>query len=146
RAGERHEPESHLIPLVLQVALGKCKSVTIYGDRHPTADGTCIRDYVHVVDLCNAHLLALQALLKGKQQLIYNLGTGNGYSVLQVIKAAKRVTGKQIDTVVAPPRTGDVAMLIADASLAKEELKWIPKYPDLDLIIQHAWQFMQKHS
>lgn len=146
RAGERHDPESHLIPLVLQVAAGKRKEVIIYGDHYPTADGTCIRDYVHVVDLCNAHLLSLQALLKGKTNLIYNLGTGNGYSVLQVIKAAKRITGKEIKSVSGSVRPGDVAILVADPSLAKQELKWVPRYPDLDTMIQHAWHFMQKSN
>lgn len=140
RLRERHEPESHLIPLVLQVAAGLRQNVTIYGDHYPTADGTCIRDYIHVVDLCNAHLLALMALSKGKKNVLCNLGTGRGYSVLQVIQAARRVTGKNIATVNGPPRTGDSAILVADASLAKQELNWLPKYSDLETIIQHAWQ------
>ncbi len=144
RLAERHEPETHLIPLVLQVAAGKRKHITIFGNHYQTADGTCIRDYVHVVDICNAHLLALQAMLKGKQELICNLGTGNGYSVLQVIKAAGRVTGKNITTINGSPRPGDVAVLIADASFAKRELNWVPKYPDLDTIIEHAWQSLHK--
>ncbi|VVC76465.1 UDP-glucose 4-epimerase [Aquicella siphonis] len=144
RLRERHEPESHLIPIVLQAAAGQRPNVTIYGDHYPTADGTCIRDYVHVVDLCSAHLLALNALLKGKKQLVCNLGTGHGYSVIQVVNAAKRVTGRPIETVVGQPRPGDPAILVADASLAKQELHWLPRYPDLDPMIEHAWKAMQK--
>jgi UDP-glucose 4-epimerase len=140
RLRERHEPESHLIPLILQVAAGQRQNVTIYGDHYPTADGTCVRDYIHVVDLCNAHLLALIALSKGKKNILCNLGTGQGYSVLQVVQVARRVTGKNIATVIGPPRTGDSAVLVADASLAKQELNWLPKYSDLETIIQHAWQ------
>lgn len=142
RLYERHEPESHLIPLVLQAAAGQRESITIYGDRYPTTDGTCIRDYIHVIDLCDAHLLALNALTQGKKQILCNLGTGHGYSVLQVIQAARRVTGKNITTIMGAPRLGDSAILVADASLAKQQLNWAPKYPDLDTIIQHAWQVM----
>jgi UDP-glucose 4-epimerase len=145
RSGERHEQESHLIPLILQVAAGKRNSMTIYGNHYPTADGTCVRDYVHVVDICNAHLLALQAMFNGKKNILCNLGTGQGYSVLQVINAARCVTGKAIPTINGGERPGDAAILVADASLAKQELQWQPAYTNLDTIIAHAWQFMQKH-
>jgi UDP-glucose 4-epimerase len=144
RLCERHEPESHLIPIVLQAAAGKRENITIYGDKYPTADGTCIRDYIHVVDLCNAHLLALHALVKGKQHMTYNLGTGHGCSVVQVVNAVRRVTGQHIVSRIGPARPGDSAILVADASLAKQELHWVPKYPDLDTIIQHAWQVMRQ--
>lgn len=140
RLRERHEPESHLIPIVLEAASGLRPHVTIYGEHYPTADGTCIRDYVHVTDLCSGHLLALNALVKGKKQIVCNLGTGQGYSVLQVIHAAKRVTGRPIATVMGQPRPGDSAILVADASLAREELHWTPRYPDLDTMIAHAWK------
>lgn len=143
RLAERHEPESHLIPLVLQAAAGRIPNVTVFGDHHATADGTCVRDYVHVVDICNAHLLALNALMKGKKNIICNLGTGHGYSVTQVVAAARRVTGKAITTVVGLPRPGDTGTLVADASLAKQELHWLPRYPDLDTMIEHAWKAMK---
>lgn len=143
---ERHEPESHLIPIVLQAAAGERAGVTIYGDQYPTIDGTCIRDYIHVSDLCHAHSLALQALNAGKLQMIYNLGTGQGYSVQQVINTARRVTGKDIIATVGQPRPGDSAVLVADASLAKQELQWTPQYPDLETIIQHAWQAIPRHT
>src|SRR5579885_2681464 len=129
RLCERHEPESHLIPIVLQAAAGKRQGVTIYGDRYPTADGTCVRDYIHIVDLCHAHLLALRALTEGKKSMIYNLGTGHGYSVLQVVDVARRVTGKDIKAAMGEPRAGDSAVLVADAALAKQELNWVPSYP-----------------
>lgn len=144
RLFEHHEPETHLIPLVLQVAAGMRQHITVYGDHHATPDGTCIRDYVHVTDLCNAHLLALNALNKGKKHTTYNLGVGQGYSVLQVIHAVERVTGKKILVSMGRPRAGDPAVLVADASLAKEELHWVPKYPDLDSMILHAWKGFQK--
>ncbi|MBX3709361.1 MAG: UDP-glucose 4-epimerase GalE [Gammaproteobacteria bacterium] len=142
RLCECHEPESHLIPLVLQTAAGQHPNVTIHGNQYPTVDGTCIRDYIHVVDLCNAHLLALNALVKNKKNMIYNLGTGHGYSVMQVVHAAQRVTGKSINKIIGPPRLGDVAVLVADASLVKQELHWLPKYPGLETMIQHAWKAM----
>lgn len=146
RAGERHVPESHLIPLCLQAATGKIPHVKIYGEDYPTADGTCIRDYVHVSDICNAHLLALLKLQKKAGNLIVNLGTGQGYSVRQVIKAVMRVTGQSVATMQAEKRSGDPAMLVANADLVKEKLNWVPRYPDLDTIILHAWQYMQKNS
>ena len=144
RVGERHEPESHLIPLVLQAAAGLRAAITIYGGDYPTPDGTCVRDYVHVTDLCAAHLLCLQALQTGKTNLIYNLGNGQGYSVQQVIDAAKRVTGKHIPVIQGPRREGDPAILVADATRAKQELNWQPVYSELDTIVRHAWQFMQQ--
>lgn len=145
RVGERHTPESHLIPLLLQVAAGKKADITINGEDYPTADGSCIRDYIHVSDICSAHLLAMQALRKGKTNIVFNLGTGHGYSVKQVIKAVQRVTGQTIKTVSGKKRAGDPAVLVADAELIKQELGWVPKYSELDTIISHAWQFLQKN-
>lgn len=144
RIGECHEPESHLIPLVLQTAAGLREHITIYGRDYPTFDGTCVRDYVHVSDLCTAHLLALNALFNGKKQLIYNLGNGLGFSVQQVIDTARKVTGCIIPTTDSERRPGDGAVLVAEASLAKRELRWQPKYNDLAIIIDHAWQFLRK--
>jgi UDP-glucose 4-epimerase len=138
RVRERHEPESHLIPLILQVAQGVRDHIAIYGADYPTPDGTCIRDFVHVSDLCRAHLLALQHLLYGKDSIICNLGTGQGYSVRQVVDAIQRVTGHTIPIVTAPRRAGDPAILVADASLAQRLLQWQPQYQLTDMI-QHAW-------
>lgn len=146
RVGERHDPESHLIPIVLQVAADKRNNISVYGRDYPTIDGTCIRDYVHVTDLCAAHLLALQALQQGKNNLIYNLGTGKGFTVQQVIDAARRVTGHAIPTIDAKRRAGDPASLVADPSLAIRELGWQPQYSDLETIITHAWGFMRSHG
>ncbi|OGT60454.1 MAG: UDP-glucose 4-epimerase GalE [Gammaproteobacteria bacterium RIFCSPHIGHO2_12_FULL_45_12] len=144
RIGERHSPETHLIPLLLQVAAGLRRSITIHGNHYPTPDGTCIRDYVHVSDICSAHLMALQAILKGKKGIVCNLGTGKGYSVLQVINAVRRVTGRNIMAVNGNFRPGDAAVLVADATLAKELLNWKPNYADLHVIIQHAWSYVMK--
>jgi UDP-glucose 4-epimerase len=144
--GEAHDPESHLIPLILNAALQAQKSITVYGRDYPTADGTCVRDYVHVLDLCNAHLLALQTLLDRKINTIYNLGTGQGYSVQQVIDMVSQVTKRPIRAIDGPRRSGDSAILIADASLAKRELAWQPKYADLDIIIKHAWAFVRDRA
>ena len=138
--GEQHEPESHLIPLVLQVAEGRKAALHVYGCDYETKDGTCIRDYVHVVDLCEAHLLALKALQAGHNSMIYNLGTGCGYSVQEVIDTAKKITGQMITTLNDHRRPGDPAILVADASKAKKELNWNPQY-DLSAIVHHAWQF-----
>lgn len=146
KIGEMHEPESHLIPLILNVALGKKPSITIHGDHFPTPDGTCKRDYIHVSDICSAHLLALKALRNGKTNLVLNLGTGNGFTVKQVIKSARRVTQHAIPEVVGKQREGDPAVLVADAELAKQEIGWQPRYQDLDTIIQHAWQFAVKNN
>ena len=137
--GERHEPETHLIPLVLQVASGKRPSISVFGRDYDTPDGTCIRDYIHVSDLCNAHGLALTSLMQGDVSQQYNLGNGNGYSVQEVIESAQRVTGKAIATVDAPRRNGDPDRLVADASKAKKVLGWKPRFTALDEIVKHSW-------
>ncbi len=141
RVGERHPHESHLIPLVLATARGERAHITVYGNDYATPDGACVRDYVHVTDLCDAHLLALQALQEGKQQLIYNLGNGQGFSVMQVIAAARSITGCNIPVNLAERRAGDPAILVADASLIKQELNWRPQFGNLHTIIEHAWGF-----
>jgi len=142
--GERHEPETHLIPLVLQAASGRRSSVDIYGCDYPTPDGTCIRDYIHVVDLCDAHLLALELLLRDGESCAFNLGNGGGFSVRQVLDVAGRVTGKRIKANPAPRRHGDPARLVADSVLARKRLGWQPRYAELDQIISHAWTWEQK--
>jgi len=136
---ERHEPETHLIPLVLQVAKGQRDAITVYGQDYSTLDGTCIRDYVHVTDLCDAHLKALLKLEHGEKNCIYNLGTGQGYSVKQVIDAAKSITNCDIPVIYGARREGDPAILVADPTRAMRDLKWVPQYSDLNTIIQHAW-------
>ena len=141
--GEAHEPETHLIPLVLDVALGRRKSIKIYGDDYPTADGTCVRDYIHVSDLADAHLLALEALEK-QERLILNLGNGQGFSVRELIEAARRVTGHPIPAEVEPRRAGDPAVLVASSEKAIRELGWKPRYTDLDSILRTAWEWHQK--
>ncbi len=141
RTGESHDPETHLIPLILQAAAGKRESIAVFGRDYDTPDGTCLRDYVHVSDLCAAHLLALEKMMKTGQSARYNLGNGQGFSVQQVIDMAAQVTGKKIKVVDAPRRQGDPARLIADASLAEKELAWLPKFSDLPTIIEHAWQW-----
>ena len=141
--GEAHEPESHLIPLVLDVALGRRKSIHIYGEDYPTPDGTCIRDYIHVSDLADAHLLALDAL-ETRERLIFNLGNGQGFSVREVIESARRVTGHPIPAEVYPRRPGDPAVLVASSEKAIRELGWKPKYTQLDEIIRTAWIWHQK--
>jgi UDP-glucose 4-epimerase len=141
RLGERHEPETHLIPLVLQVASGRRAEIRVYGTDYDTRDGTCVRDYIHVEDLCRAHLLALERLLGGARSARYNLGNGNGFSVKEVIATAAQVTGRPIAQVVAGRRPGDPARLVANAALARRELGWEPRYPDLAAIIGHAWNW-----
>jgi UDP-glucose 4-epimerase len=141
--GEAHEPETHLIPLVLDVALGRRKSIRIYGEDYPTPDGTCIRDYVHVSDLADAHLLALGALEK-HDRLIFNLGNGEGFSVRQVIESARRVTGHPIPAEIHPRRAGDPAVLVASSEKAIRELGWQPRYSQLDDILRTAWIWHQK--
>ncbi len=141
--GEAHEPESHLIPLILDVALGLRKSIKIYGQDYPTADGTCIRDYIHVGDLAKAHLLALDAL-GIHDKLIYNLGSGHGFSVREVIDSVHRVTGKPIEVEELPRRPGDPAVLVATSERITAELGWKPDYPNLDDIIASAWAWHQQ--
>jgi UDP-glucose 4-epimerase len=144
KCGEDHDPESHLIPITLQAATGKRPHVEIYGDDYPTPDGTCIRDYIHVVDLARAHILALDVL--EDRSAIYNLGCGgDGYSVRDVIETARRVTGKDIPVRVGPRRPGDPAVLIASSDRIKRELGWAPQFQDLELIVQSAWNWMQTH-
>jgi UDP-glucose 4-epimerase len=143
--GERHEPESHLIPLVLQVAQGKRDAISVFGDDYPTPDGTCVRDYIHVADLADAHLLALKAATPG-EHLICNLGNGEGFSVRQVIETVRQVTGHPIPEVVAPRRGGDPATLVASATRAKERLGWNPTRADLAGIVADAWAFAQNVS
>lgn len=145
--GESHDPETHLIPLVLDVALGRRKSIKIFGEDYPTADGTCIRDYIHVSDLADAHLLALEALdgeAARSARLIFNLGNGRGFSVREVIESARRVTGHPIPAEVCPRRAGDPALLVASSEKAMRELGWKPKYTQLDEIIRTAWVWHQK--
>jgi UDP-glucose 4-epimerase len=141
--GEAHEPESHLIPLVLDVALGRRPSIRIYGDDYPTPDGSCIRDYVHVSDLAEAHLLALEAL-EANDRLIFNLGNGKGFSVREVIESVRRVTGHPVPADVFPRRDGDPAFLVASSDKAIRELGWKPRYTELDDIIRTAWAWHQK--
>jgi UDP-glucose 4-epimerase len=141
--GEAHEPESHLIPLVLDVALGRRPSIHVYGDNYPTPDGTCIRDYIHVSDLAEAHLLAFDAL-ETHERLIFNLGNGQGFSVREVIESARRVTGHPIPAEVHPRRAGDPAVLVASSEKAIRELGWKPKYTQLDEIVRTAWAWHQK--
>lgn len=139
--GERHEPETHLIPLVLQAASGRRESVSVFGRDYDTPDGTCVRDYIHIADLCEAHWLALQSLLNGGASQSFNLGNGNGFSVQEVIDVAARVTGRPIPVVYGPRREGDPARLVADAARAKNMLGWVPKYDSLETIISHAWNW-----
>jgi UDP-glucose 4-epimerase len=139
--GEDHDPESHIIPNVLFVAQGRRKLVQIFGDDYPTPDGTCIRDYIHIVDLAQAHILALKPGLTGA----FNLGNGGGYSVKQVVETAEKITGKKIKVEYTPRRPGDPAKLIASAKKARKILGWKPKYPDLETIMQHAWNWHVKH-
>jgi UDP-glucose 4-epimerase len=142
--GERHEPETHLIPLVLQVASGRRPQIARFGSGFPTPDGSCIRDYIHVQDLCTAHLLALRRLVDGAATAVYNLGNGSGHSVNEVIAAARRVTGHPIPVRDDPPRAGDPPVLVADAARARAELGWEPQFPEIDTIIEHAWRWEQR--
>jgi UDP-arabinose 4-epimerase len=144
--GEVHEPETHLLPLVLQVAAGKRSHVEIYGDDYPTPDGSCVRDYIHVADLAEAHVRAVERLIEGKEVAAqaYNLGTGEGHSVKQVVEAARRVTGRSIRVELKPRRPGDPPCAVADASLARRELGWEPKLPSLEAILETAWKWEQR--
>jgi UDP-glucose 4-epimerase len=141
--GEAHEPESHLIPLILDVALGRRTDIKVFGKDYPTPDGTCIRDYIHVNDLARAHLMAFDAL-KERDQLIYNLGNGVGFSVREVIESARRVTGHPIPVVEEPRRPGDPAVLIASSEKIGKELGWAPEYTELDAIVKSAWEWHQQ--
>jgi UDP-glucose 4-epimerase len=142
--GEAHHPETHLIPLVLRVALGQSPHISIYGTDYPTPDGTNIRDYIHIADLVSAHLLALDAL--GEQdRLVYNLGNGNGYSVREVIETARKVTGHPIPVIEAERRPGDAPRLVASSGRIRKELGWEPKYPALQDIIASAWEWHSTH-
>jgi UDP-glucose-4-epimerase GalE len=144
--GEDHDPETHLIPLVLDAAVGKRPNITIYGTDYDTPDGTCIRDYIHVTDLAEAHVLALQSLEKGSDSASFNLGTGNGFSVREVIRTAEAISGRSIPVVEGPRRPGDPPRLVADAAKAKDQLGWQPQYDELKPIIATAWDWMLKHA
>lgn len=144
RLGERHAPETHLIPLVLQAASGRRAAITIFGTDYPTPDGTCVRDYIHVDDLCQAHVRALERLLDGRPSAAYNLGNGNGFSVREIITAAEQVTGRAVPMQSGPRRAGDPSVLVADSKRAVAELGWRPKYQELATIVRHAWAWEQK--
>lgn len=145
RIGEDHQPESHLIPIVLQVALGQREKVSIFGDDYPTKDGTCVRDYIHVLDLAQAHYLALKQMKETDESNVFNLGNGKGFTVKEVIDTCRNVTGKEIKAEDAPRRAGDPAVLIASSEKAINELGWEPVYPELNQIVEHAWNWHQKH-
>ncbi|MBD2441973.1 UDP-glucose 4-epimerase GalE [Dolichospermum sp. FACHB-1091] len=142
--GEDHNPETHLIPLVLQTALGKREAISIFGTNYPTPDGTCIRDYIHVNDLADAHILGLEYLLNGGESEVFNLGNGNGFSVREVISAAEDVTGMLISVKECDRRAGDPPALIGTSEKARKILNWQPQYPDIKDIVSHAWQWHQK--
>lgn len=139
--GERHDPETHLIPLVLQAASGRRSQIHVFGTDYDTPDGSCLRDFIHVQDLCSAHLLALRWLQKNQQSQQFNLGNGDGYSVLEVIETARGVTGKKIPVLIGDRRAGDPDRLIADSALANQELGWEPEFPALADMITHAWRW-----
>ena len=141
--GEAHEPESHLIPLILDVALGRRKSIKVFGDDYPTPDGTCVRDYVHVGDLADAHILAFEAL-STRSRLIYNIGNGQGFSVREVVESVRRVTGHSIPVVEEPRRPGDPAVLVASSKRIMDELGWKPRFSSLDDIVRSAWVWHQQ--
>lgn len=143
--GEAHDPESHLVPVILQVPNGKREAVSIFGDDYPTKDGTCVRDYIHVTDLSDAHVLALDYLLKGGESDVFNLGNGVGFTVSEVIETARAVTGHPIPAVTSPRRAGDPAQLVASSEKAKSILGWKPRYEDLSTIISTAWAWHRSH-
>ena len=143
--GEDHSPETHLIPLILQVPLGKRDHITIFGDDYATPDGTCLRDYIHVIDLADAHVLALEYLRQGGESNIFNLGNGQGFSVKEMIEAAKEATGKDIKVEMGSRRAGDPAQLIASSEKARNILGWNPRYTDVRQVIGTAWTWHQKH-
>ncbi|MEP0885311.1 NAD-dependent epimerase/dehydratase family protein, partial [Trichocoleus sp. ST-U3] len=144
RLGEDHEPETHLIPLVLLTAMGKRESISVFGTDYDTPDGTCIRDYIHVTDLAQAHILGLEHLLKGGSTEVFNLGNGKGFSIQQVIEAARVVTGRSIPVTMADRRPGDPPSLVGSGEKAQRLLGWQPQYADLETILEHAWQWHQK--
>lgn len=146
RLGERHDPETHLIPLVLRVAAGRQEAISVFGTDYDTPDGTCIRDYIHVADLCTAHLLALTRLTDGASSDAFNLGNGNGFSVREVIDTTCRVTKQQVRVIESDRRSGDPARLVADAKRAHRELGWRPQFAELDTIIAHAWAWELAHN
>jgi UDP-glucose 4-epimerase len=152
RYGERHDPESHLIPIVLQVAQGRRDAVSVFGDDYPTPDGTCVRDYIHVADLAEAHLLAMDAMTEDEggvpsgAHLVCNLGNGNGFSVREVVETVRKVTGHPVPEAAAPRREGDPAELVASADRAVKQLGWRPSRTDLADIVQDAWDFAQRHT
>ena len=141
--GEAHNPETHLIPIILQVANGKRPKINVFGDDYPTKDGTCIRDYIHVLDLCEAHVLALEYLINGNPSDNFNLGSGEGFSVLEMIEAARRVTGHSIPAEIAPRRAGDPAVLIANSDKARKVLGWVPTRENIEVMIRDAWCWEQ---
>jgi UDP-glucose 4-epimerase len=142
--GEAHRPETHLIPRILQVALGRAENANVFGTDYPTPDGTCVRDYIHVADLARAHLLALQAL-GDSAPLVYNLGNGQGFSVREVVEVARKVTGHLIPVIEGPRRPGDPAVLIASSEKIRRELGWQPRFGDLHSIVESAWQWHRSH-
>jgi UDP-arabinose 4-epimerase len=144
--GESHDPETHLIPLVLEAAAGLRPAITVFGEDYPTADGTCIRDYVHVADIASAHLLALDHLFGGGESLTLNLGSGGGFSVRQVIEVAGQVTGRPIPVIMGQRRPGDPPVLVGDAGLAREKLGWTPRYPELRHQVEHAWAWLRRRQ
>ncbi|RKQ35855.1 UDP-glucose 4-epimerase GalE [Oceanobacillus halophilus] len=146
RIGEDHDPETHLIPIVLQVALEQREFLKIFGDDYNTEDGTCIRDYIHVMDLAQAHYLAVKKLRETEESSIYNLGNGQGFSVREVLETCRQVTGRIIEAKVAPRRMGDPAILIASSKKAKQELGWTPQYAALETMVQHAWNWHVNHE
>jgi len=144
--GERHIPETHLVPLVLQAASGRRDNIAIFGTDYDTPDGTCVRDYIHINDLCSAHLLGLEHLVAGGESKAYNMGNGQGYSIKEVIDVAKKITGNDFEVKLAERRDGDPAKLVADSTLLQKELGWSPQYTDLETIIRHAWEWEQKYQ
>lgn len=144
--GEVHDPETHLIPIVLQAALGQRPFVQMFGDDYPTPDGTAVRDYIHVIDLADAHLRALNWLAEGGESQKFNLGNGKGFSVKEVVETARKVTGKDIPAQVGPRRAGDPPVLVASSEMISQKLGWKPQYPELDAIIQTAWDWLQAHA
>jgi UDP-glucose 4-epimerase len=145
KIGEDHDPESHLVPIVLQVAMGKRESVSVFGSDYDTPDGTCIRDYVHVMDLADAHIRALEYLQSGGASDSFNLGSGNGFSVKRIVEKVREVTGREIKTVMADRRPGDPARLVADSGKARRMLGWQPQHEDIGLIIETAWRWHKSH-